>query len=146
MATYGDLQFATTSKTQTVKGLQFPVKTSNTGGMFGRNFNEEAIKDGLIQLIMTQRGERPMRLDYGTDLRSSVFGALDAKTVSNLRTTILAAIERYEPRVIVRSFEIIPDDANSSISMKLAFSIRDNVFYTDQIYLTVDSKGVTING
>ena len=72
MASYGNLQFVTTKKSNTVKGIQFPVSKSNTGGMFSFNLNERAIKDGLIQLIMTQQGERPMRPDFGTKLRSSV--------------------------------------------------------------------------
>ena len=91
MASYGDLTFITTDFDTTVKGIAWPASTSSTGGMFSRNYNEEAVKDGLIQLLLTQRGERPMRLDFGTDLRKSVFSPFDSATVEGLRKSILSA-------------------------------------------------------
>ena len=121
MASYGDLKFATRKSVKSIKGLAWPVRLKNTGGMFSNNFNEESIKDGLIQLMLTSRGERPMRLDYGTALRRSVFAPLDAATVSRLKTTILGAIDKYEPRVIVRSFKLTPKPDNSEIDISLVF-------------------------
>lgn len=145
MASYGDATFVTTSKTTTVKGLQYPLLTTNTGGMFSRNFNERSIRDGLIQLLLTSKGERPMRLDFGTDLRKSCFEPLDGKLLETLRKSILSAISKYEPRVIIRNFNIKSDEANSRIFLEMVFSIKNNVFYTDQINLTVDAQGVQIN-
>jgi phage baseplate assembly protein W len=144
--TYGDVHFVTKQYEKTVKGLQFPVKVNNTGGMFARNFNEEAIKDGLIQLLMTQRGERPMRYDYGTTLRASVFAPLDSQTVSELRNSIQTAIQKYEPRVVIRELNVVPVTDNSQINVELVFSVKDNVFFTDRIALTVNSQGVQLNG
>jgi phage baseplate assembly protein W len=146
MSTYGDLTFNTISNTSTVKGLQYPIDTANTGGMFSRSFNERAIRDGLLQLLLTQRGERPMRLDYGTNLRTACFEPLDGALLESLRKSILSAISKYEPRIVVRDFEIKSDDSNSRIFLKMVFSIKNNIFYTDQIALTVDSQGVQLNG
>ena len=146
MASYGDLQFVTTNLNTAVKGLEWPVRVSNTGGMFSRNFNESSVKSGLIQLLLTQQGERPMRPTYGTQLRHSVFAPLDSDTRTVLENTIKEAIAIYEPRVIIRSFEVAQDDANSSIDISLVFSMKDNVFSTDGIYLTIDAKGAQING
>ena len=146
MASYGDLKFVTTNSAHAVRGLAWPCRTENTGGMFSINFNETSIKDALIQLILTQRGERPMRLDYGTDLRASVFGPMDSQTTEELENSIKNAIERYEPRVIIRSFALSPQEETSEMRLELAFSIKDNVFSTDGIYLTVNTQGVVING
>jgi len=144
MASYGDLKFATRSDRKSIKGLAWPVKTTNTGGMFSNNYNEAAVREGLIQLLLTSRGERPMRLDYGTHLRRSVFAPLDGTTVSNLRTSILDAISRYEPRVIVKSFNITPDSEKSRINIELEFSLKDSVLSFHQICLQVDTQGVII--
>jgi len=146
MASYGDVSFVTTDDTSSIKGLQFPVKTTNTGGMFSRNLDARSIKEGLLQLLMTQRGERPMRLDFGTDVRTSVFAPMDSQLITSLRQSILSAIDLYEPRVIVRDLQISPDEANSRVTIELAFSIKNNVFYKDTIVLTVDNRGVQING
>lgn len=146
MGSYGDLSFVTKKDQNPVKGIEFPVRSTSTGGIFSRNFNEQSVKDGLIQLIMTQRGERPMRYDYGTDVRGSVFAPMDSLLVSNLESSIRNAIDRYEPRVVIRDLQVISDEQNSSIDIKLVFSMKDNVFFSDQVYLTVNPQGVEING
>ena len=146
MASYADLQFAVQSSKKIVRGLEWPVLLNNTGGMFSNNYNEESIKDGLIQLLLTSRGERPMLLDYGTALRRSVFAPLDGTTVSELRRTILGAIAKYEDRVIVRSFEIIPRNDDSEIDIELEFSMKGGVIGTDKIRLTVTKQGPIIYG
>ena len=138
MASYGDVTFVTTDDNLSIKGLQFPVKTTNTGGMFSRNLDTRSIKEGLLQLLM--------RLDFGTDLRTSVFAPMDSQLVQSLRQSILSAIDLYEPRVVVRNLEISPDEANSKVSIELAFSIKNDVFYKDTIILTVDNTGVQIHG
>ena len=144
--TYGDLTFVTKNSKRTVKGLQYPVRTTNTGGMFARSFDAEAIKDGLIQLLMTQQGERPMNYSYGTVLRSSVFAPLDGQLISEVNASIENAIRKYEPRVVVRKLQVIPNDAESEIRVELTFSIKDDVFSTNTINLTVNAQGVQING
>jgi len=145
MASYGDVTFVTTNDVSSIKGLQFPVKTTNTGGMFSRNLDGRSIREGLLQLLMTQRGERPMRLNYGTTLRSSVLAPLDSNLTSEVRQSILSAIDLYEPRIVVRSLDVVPDEAESRLFITLKFAIKNNVFFTDTITLTVDSTGVQIN-
>jgi phage baseplate assembly protein W len=144
--TYGDLSFVTKDSTRTVKGLQFPVNTSNTGGMFARNFDAEAIKDGLIQLIMTQQGERPMNYTYGTILRNAVFAPLDGQLISEINSSIETAIRRFEPRVSIRTLQVTPNEENSGVDISLVFSIKDDVFSTQTINLTVNAQGAQING
>lgn len=146
MASYGDLTFATKSSTRTIKGLEFPCRPTNTGGFFSRQLNEDSIKAGLLQLLMTQRGERPMRLDYGTDLRRSVFAPLDSATISNMKSSILAAVERYEPRVAVSRFEIVPKTDNSQVDIIMVFNLKGDVLRKTVISLTVNENGVEING
>jgi len=144
--TYGDLNFVTRSDKRTVKGLQFPVNTSNTGGMFARNFDAEAIRDGLIQLIMTQRGERPMNHAYGTILRNAVFAPLDGQLISDIKSSIDTAIRRFEPRVAIRTLQVVPNEPASGVDISLVFSIKDDVFSSQTINLTVNAQGAQING
>tara|TARA_R110000823_G_scaffold45959_9_gene118297 strand:- start:1335 stop:1598 length:264 start_codon:yes stop_codon:yes gene_type:complete len=87
-----------------------------------------------------------MRLDFGTDLRSSVFAPMDSYTTEALENSIRTAIERYEPRIIIRSFSLTPQTETSEMFLELAFSIKNNIFTTEGIYLTVNTQGVTING
>ena len=141
---YGDLSFVTKNDKQTIKGMQYPVRTSNTGGTFARNFDVEAIRDGLVQLIMTRKGERPMRADFGTITRAAVFAPLDAQLLSDIETSIRDAIDRYEPRVTLRGLSVLPTD-ESAINIDLEFSIKGGVLSIQRLNLTVNSQGVEIN-
>ena len=145
MASYGDLQFATSQNQRTIRGLAWPVKITNTGGMFSCSYNKEAVKSALIQLLLTQRGERPMAPDFGTTLRSSVFDPLDATTVTSLRQTILTAIEKYEPRVRILNFLIEPKADNSEIDISLVFSLKTDVLITESIHMTVSPNNIVMN-
>ena len=146
MASYGDMAFAVSNQERVIKGLRWPASTSGAGGTFSNNYNTESIKDGLIQLLLTSRGERPMRLDFGTDLRRSVFAPLDSATISALKASINTAIKKYEKRITVRSLEVTPRNDNSQVDVALSFSLKDNVLDVDRIFLTVNTEGVIING
>jgi len=137
MASYGDLQFATRKNQKVIRGVQWPVKQENTGGMFSCAYNQEAVKDGLVQLILTQKGERPMRPGYGTNLRAAPFEPMDGITIGALEKSILTAIEKYEPRVTIIDFKLIPNEETSELDLSLVFSLKNNVLTTESIFLTV---------
>lgn len=143
--TYGDLNFVTTNTKNTVKGLQFPLNVSNTGGMFARNTDIEAIKDGLIQLIMTQNGERPMNYAYGTNVRGAVFEPLDAATIDGITTSIDTAIRRFEPRIMIKSLRVVENVQESGVDIGLTYAMRDGVFSVQTLKLTVNSQGGRVN-
>jgi hypothetical protein len=146
MASYGDLAFVTRNDQKTIKGCEFPVLHTNTGGTFSNNFNLNAVKDGLIQLLLTNRGERPMRLDFGTNLRKAVFSPLDARTISELKQTIASAIKKYEDRVVLTRFEIDPIAEKSEVRIILVYHLKTDVLNSETLDLTINQKRVLING
>ena len=70
---------------------------------------EQIIKNDLLQLILTNPGERVMRPDWGTPLRTSVFEPITTGSLRKLRSDIVDAINRWEPRVSV-DVDIRPDE------------------------------------
>lgn len=147
MSTYGDLKFATLRQQNTLRGLQFPFSYNNTGGIATNNINERSVKDGLMQLLFTRLGERPMRYDFGTDLRSVVFDPIDGETKSRIRQSIQTAIGKYEPRIVIRNITVEESERNQhQIDISLSFSIRGSLFFTDTIYFSVNQTGITQNG
>ena len=71
--------------------------------------NDEAIKQALKNLILTNLFERPFRPLFGSDITKTLFENYDPITESNLETFILTAIQNYEPRVIVSDINIFAD-------------------------------------
>ena len=102
------VEYITTSKTPSMKGLAFPV-VLGAGGFFTRTDGLQTILNGLKQLLLTNRGERVMRPDFGTSLRRAAFQPMDSTTESALIRELMATIQRYEPRVVVKKISVRPD-------------------------------------
>ena len=67
--------------------------------ILSRQVDEQLIKNDILQLLLTTPGERVMRPDFGTILKSSVFDLNDRTLLNKLRDNILQAIRTFEPRV-----------------------------------------------
>ena len=91
---------------------------NGVGGYLAQNENLRSLRDCVVQLIMTSRGARVMRPDFGTDLRASVFDPLDVEMIDTLREQILQTISRYEPRVIVKRIALTPDHEQQTLRVE----------------------------
>jgi phage baseplate assembly protein W len=93
-------------------------------GFMSRQVDEQLIKNDLLQLLLTSPGERVMRLDFGTGIRSFLFKNLDDYAVDSLKADIAQAISQYERRVNVTEIVINPDPDNNIISIKIFGSFQ----------------------
>ena len=66
-----------------------------------RQIDEKLVLRDLLQLLLTSPGQRIMRPDYGTEIRSYLFDPSDQIAVDTLRSGIQKAVETYERRVTV---------------------------------------------
>tara|TARA_R110001583_G_scaffold33135_2_gene112190 strand:+ start:512 stop:934 length:423 start_codon:yes stop_codon:yes gene_type:complete len=126
-----DINLLTTSRTNRLNGIAFPV-IEGTGGFFTKTDGAETVMSGLKQLLLTNRGERVMRPDFGTSLRKSIFEPFTTSLKVKLREEIKATIKKYEPRVdiidLVLSWESRPQSAGRNhIYISLKFKIKDEI-------------------
>ncbi len=72
--------------------------------------------DRSIQLILTTApGERPMRPEFGCGIYALIFAPVDAATGGLIAGAVRAALERWEPRIIVDLVEVSADDVVSGL-------------------------------
>ena len=91
-----------------------------------RNTNENAVKNALRNLIMTNKYERPHRPDYGGNIRNYLFEPLTPQTVDAMREDIKLTIQNYEKRVNVIDVIVSPYPDDSAVAITIVFSIRTN--------------------
>ncbi|MGE0526253.1 MAG: GPW/gp25 family protein [Bdellovibrionales bacterium] len=60
---------------------------------------EKAIKESIKIVLLTRRGERVMRPDFGCGINDMVFNSIDAYTISVMKENIVKALGRWEPRI-----------------------------------------------
>ena len=127
-----DLQYVTIPSRKNVLGLAFPMRNDGVGGFLTQNENLGALRDGVRQLLLTSRGARVMRPDFGTDIRKSVFEPLTEDVIDSLRNQIIEAITKYEPRVIVKKLAVDADYERNQLNIKLRIASKDDLL-TDEL-------------
>ena len=85
--------------------------------------DEDSVKSALMNLMYTERFERPSRPGVGAGLRSLLFELQDATIVHKARTRIREAFDQ-DPRAELSKDhppEIRPDPDNNSIHIRIPF-------------------------
>ena len=113
---------------------QIPGRTD-----LSRVINENAIKQSIFNLVMTDRGERLFQPNIGCDIRGSLFENIDANTMLILKENIKSTITTYEPRCNLRDVEVSGNIDNNELRVKIVFSVINT---TTTSSLTIDLNRV----
>lgn len=89
----------------TFRGIAFPFGKSQTG--FPAVVEDaELVKQSLIQIVTTARGERVMRPDFGSSAFSFIFESNNVLLAELIRDDLTTAIAKFEPRALVRTIVV----------------------------------------
>lgn len=130
-------------------GLQYPlVKTPR--GLLAQKKGVDQIKADLLQLLLTNPGERVMLPEYGTPLRELFFEPNDIVLKNKTKAMIAESITKWEPRValqnVIVSTSIDPDglhpddpkdDIEHILSIKIEFFDPENITEIQELKLEV---------
>jgi len=81
--------------------------------------DERLIKNDLLQLLLTSPGERVMRPEFGTNIKSFLFEPLTESDVEDLRGNIISAVEQFETRVRIVDLIITRQEENNLVAITL---------------------------
>lgn len=90
--------------------------------------DQAAIKQAIVSLLLTDRGERPFRPDYGSGLRSFLFEPLDAATSAMILSSIRETISRFEPRIQIVSLLSNENYDSNGYDVEMTFTIIGTQF------------------
>lgn len=121
-------------------GMAFPLRLPGEKGPILACGYEEHIKQSLIALLLTQRGERVMRPEYGSGLNDYLFEGINTTITSLIKYEIETTVKYFEPRVELLDVRVESNARepgvlrlelsyiiNSSGAMdQVAFSINEN--------------------
>ena len=96
--------------------------------------DESAIKQAIVNLLLTNKGERLMNPRYGSDIRSYLFEPLDYGTAAQIKANIRSTIDRFEPRISISDIKCIPNFNDNGFDVEMTYIIRGS----DEPPVTVD--------
>lgn len=99
---------------------------------------EEAVKQSVINILSTNRGERPFMPDFGSNIRSYLFENFDPITAELIKEEIEVSLRNYEPRVRIN--DIILDDLpnQNALRIRIDFQIVSPIQATTSVQFTVE--------
>jgi phage baseplate assembly protein W len=87
--------------------------------------NEDAIKESLKNLILTDRGERLMQPNLGSDVRASLFENATPVTLKVLEERVREVINNFEPRVSVIDVDVISLYDDNRVKVTIYFYVKN---------------------
>ena len=82
-----------------------------------------AIKQAIGNLLLTNRGERMFKPDYGSDLRRFLFEPMSAITAGQITQSVRYTISTFEPRVQLLTTETNPNYDDNGFDVEITYKI-----------------------
>jgi len=107
--------------------LSYPFRIGNDGRAAQVTTLEEHVRDELIQLILTNPGERLFLPEFGGGVRRLVFENIDDTTGSMVKAMLTRAISRWLPnRVTLEELTVDVDNETISVDIKYRIAGTEN--------------------
>jgi|TARA_R110000822_G_scaffold2650_5_gene12320 phage baseplate assembly protein W len=95
-------------------------------------YTRDQIKANLVNYLLTNRGERVFRPNFGADLRSLLFENIIDTTTNDLKNTIQNDIVQFFPNVEIKEIEFnnLPDEnvVNFTLIYQIVnFGVEDSI-------------------
>lgn len=87
--------------------------------------DEDAVKDALRNIILTDRGERLMQPNLGAGIRELLFENLTPATLQLIKERVITTIETYEPRVELIDVRVGATPEENTVSVLITFYISN---------------------
>lgn len=106
------------------QGLAFPLQIDPRGGI-ALVSGERDIEQAIRIILGTMPGERVMRPEFGCYIHDLVFAPHNAATEGLAIQYIERALERWEPRIALRSVNILPSGQEGMMLIEIKYEIKD---------------------
>jgi len=117
----------------TVIGVSIPFNAPSV--FYPTYVTKDAIKNNLINFLLTNQTERYLNNDFGANLRKFVFEQISNNTLNLLKDTIQSLIKTYFPNVRVENIEFNENPDYNEITVMIYYNII-NTGINDQVQIT----------
>jgi phage baseplate assembly protein W len=87
--------------------------------------NENAVKESIKNLVLTDRGERLMQPFIGGGIRELLFENMTPATIKIIENRVRETIETYEPRCEIISVNVSANLEENSVRVSLQFYVTN---------------------
>ena len=112
----------TSSVSRTYRDIDLTFANRPSGDVYKKT-DAAAVKQAVKNLLLTNRGEKPFRPNFGGNLNDFLFSLSEEFDELDIKETVANVITNYEPRVIVRQVNVNVEPDYNSIEINVVFQI-----------------------
>ncbi len=125
-----------------IKGWKFPIQVDEVTGKIKTVEDNEDVKQSIRIILETQKNERKIYPNFGTDLRSYMFEIVDHVFISNIKNTIESSIKMWATHIEDMNVAVnASSGAISKIEVNIDY-ITDIEPIQERLYKRVDKNDV----
>lgn len=107
------------------RGWKFPVTVDEQNGKVVYSEYEEDILEAIRIIIMTRKGERVMRPDFGCEIHDHLFDVIDYTMLKQMELKVLNALIYWEPRITEVEVEAaVNPEQDNLVDIHIAYVVR----------------------
>jgi phage baseplate assembly protein W len=104
-------------------GVSLPF--SGPSGPFNSTYStKDQIKSNLINLLLTNKGERIMNPEFGANLNTVLFEGITENTYSRIRELIYSNVNMFLSDVQITDIIIVGEEDNNTINITVKYKLR----------------------
>ena len=117
------------------RGWAYPVRTDPLAGEVALSLYERDVREAILIILETARGERVMRPRFGCGIHDLVFEEINTTTLFAVDASVREALTTYEPRIELLSVTVDPlQSLDGLLIISIAYRVRrtnqvDNLVY-----------------
>ena len=104
-------------------GVSLPF--NGPSGPFNSTYStSNQIQSNLINLLLTNKGERLYNPEFGADLKTVLFEGITEDTSNIIQNLIITNTNIFIPEITISSVDVIKDEDNNTISVTVQYRIN----------------------
>lgn len=103
--------------------INFAFTPNPLTGDISRTTNEEAVKQAIKNIVLTDRYERICNPGFGCDVRKLLFENFSGITITLVRKMIIDAVANFEPRCNILDVKVDGDPDSHGLTITVIFSL-----------------------
>jgi len=94
-------------------------------GVFRSTYStQEQIKSNLINLLLTNKGERVFNPEFGADLKKIIFEGVTEETSELIRELISSNVNIFMPEIAINNVDVVLNPDYNSINITVSYRIK----------------------
>jgi phage baseplate assembly protein W len=112
-----------TRNTRIFSDLDLNFNPHPVSGDIVKKYDENAIKQSIKNLMLTQNYERPFHSEIGSQIKSLLFELPTSMTGSLIKRQIMDTITNFEPRANILDVTVLLSPDNNGVYCTIVFTI-----------------------